>query len=695
MAVKIKKVAARGFVNNKILECLLTGDKYGYEIIKEVEEKSNGKIILKQPSLYSSLKRFETKGYITSYWGDSDIGGRRHYYTITNLGKSYYEKASAPSKYANFFDDDSSFWDDDNENNSENKNANKPSPIIKENQDTSKIKKHEPVKRIDVEDIDLENYDIFSVLEQEENNTNNNLTGVKSEENIQTTVLEKIETKPLEETILTENKIQEETITIESKQQEEAKLIETKPIEIQTEENIAKIKTTSQEIIPGQESIFELQQEVPVTTYETHENKVSNITKETSTPIQFDMFSNEVIEPTIKEEEKINLDNLNKLKEEKTENQEEQVYAKSTKQIPLIKEKEQNFFNWEDLKRRAVANNKSFSSNEKTYRINPTNSKKQSLEISVDEFGIIKNSNTTVQEKHHKVFDNVGYRLNTYDPVSYIESKQKDKASQNFSEPVLTPDEIEQRNKMFNERIDSIAKQKVKASTLENIDYRNILGELLATDENNNIETSEESNKSISNLEPVNYELNNDMYKVVPHGGHTSYTNVSEVLQADGIKFKPFNTEVDEKENQQDFILINKAKMQFGILMFVLLLVEITSLFIAFNIKHLVFKIDYLFYGISYGIALIILFATVIPFMISPYKRRISNYKFNYALLFGILTFIVLLVLIYALNTFAGFTFGNVSNYLTKLILPSLLSLNFVIAPCFYKMVLTNKSLYK
>ena len=39
-----KRPASRGFVNNIILESLLSGDKYGYEIIKEVEDKSNGKI---------------------------------------------------------------------------------------------------------------------------------------------------------------------------------------------------------------------------------------------------------------------------------------------------------------------------------------------------------------------------------------------------------------------------------------------------------------------------------------------------------------------------------------------------------------------------------------------------------------------------------------------------------------------------
>ena len=66
---KRKKIASRGSVNDIILKTLVGGDKYGYEIIKEVENYSDGKIILKQPSLYSSLTRFEEKGYVSSYWG--------------------------------------------------------------------------------------------------------------------------------------------------------------------------------------------------------------------------------------------------------------------------------------------------------------------------------------------------------------------------------------------------------------------------------------------------------------------------------------------------------------------------------------------------------------------------------------------------------------------------------------------------
>ena len=41
MARRTKKTASRGSVNNIILESLLSGDKYGYEIIKEVEDKKS------------------------------------------------------------------------------------------------------------------------------------------------------------------------------------------------------------------------------------------------------------------------------------------------------------------------------------------------------------------------------------------------------------------------------------------------------------------------------------------------------------------------------------------------------------------------------------------------------------------------------------------------------------------------------
>jgi len=61
-------------------------DKYGFELTKSIETKSAGKIIIKQPTLYTILKKLEKSKFISSYWKDSDIGGKRHYYKITENG---------------------------------------------------------------------------------------------------------------------------------------------------------------------------------------------------------------------------------------------------------------------------------------------------------------------------------------------------------------------------------------------------------------------------------------------------------------------------------------------------------------------------------------------------------------------------------------------------------------------------------
>ena len=53
-------------------------DQYGLELTKAIEEKSNGQIVIKQPTLYTILKKLEKSKFISSYWQDSEIGGKRH-----------------------------------------------------------------------------------------------------------------------------------------------------------------------------------------------------------------------------------------------------------------------------------------------------------------------------------------------------------------------------------------------------------------------------------------------------------------------------------------------------------------------------------------------------------------------------------------------------------------------------------------
>lgn len=71
-----------------ILIELSYGDKYGFELTKAIEDKSNQKIQIKQPTLYTVLKKLEKSKFISSYWEDSEIGGKRHYYKITENGKA-------------------------------------------------------------------------------------------------------------------------------------------------------------------------------------------------------------------------------------------------------------------------------------------------------------------------------------------------------------------------------------------------------------------------------------------------------------------------------------------------------------------------------------------------------------------------------------------------------------------------------
>ena len=82
----------RGHIDTIILKVLKTGDRYGLEIIEDVTASSGGLYELKQPTLYSCLKRLEGQGLISSYWTDSDIGGKRHYYKLTDEGKNVLEK---------------------------------------------------------------------------------------------------------------------------------------------------------------------------------------------------------------------------------------------------------------------------------------------------------------------------------------------------------------------------------------------------------------------------------------------------------------------------------------------------------------------------------------------------------------------------------------------------------------------------
>lgn len=97
---KLTSDLLRGHTDTIILKFLTGGDKYGYEITKLVQELSGQEYELKEATMYSSLKRLENDGLITSYWGDETQGGRRRYYHITPNGEKQYEANKSNWDYA-------------------------------------------------------------------------------------------------------------------------------------------------------------------------------------------------------------------------------------------------------------------------------------------------------------------------------------------------------------------------------------------------------------------------------------------------------------------------------------------------------------------------------------------------------------------------------------------------------------------
>lgn len=102
---KVNSISAdliRGHINTIILRALYERDKYGYEIINDIESKSHGQYTLKQPTLYSALKRLERQGYIKAYWKTDEVtlGGRRKYFTLTESGQLITEKNLSEWEYS-------------------------------------------------------------------------------------------------------------------------------------------------------------------------------------------------------------------------------------------------------------------------------------------------------------------------------------------------------------------------------------------------------------------------------------------------------------------------------------------------------------------------------------------------------------------------------------------------------------------
>ncbi|EQC80834.1 Transcriptional regulator, PadR family [Enterococcus sp. HSIEG1] len=81
----------RGYNDAIILSILSKDDSYGYDISKQIREKTDSLYIIKETTLYSAFTRLEKQGLIRSYPGEVTHGKKRTYYQISEAGREFLE----------------------------------------------------------------------------------------------------------------------------------------------------------------------------------------------------------------------------------------------------------------------------------------------------------------------------------------------------------------------------------------------------------------------------------------------------------------------------------------------------------------------------------------------------------------------------------------------------------------------------
>lgn len=77
----------KGNTDTLLLALLELEPMYGYQIVKEVEQRSSGYFAFKEGTLYPALHRLERSNLVEGSWHDTPTNVRRRYYQITAKGR--------------------------------------------------------------------------------------------------------------------------------------------------------------------------------------------------------------------------------------------------------------------------------------------------------------------------------------------------------------------------------------------------------------------------------------------------------------------------------------------------------------------------------------------------------------------------------------------------------------------------------
>jgi PadR family transcriptional regulator len=93
--MKFDKELTKGSTALIVLQLVQEGETYGYEIVKVVNERTDGRFEWKEGTLYPCLHRMEDAGLLAAHWRDAPTGKKRKYYRITRKGRTELSRRTA------------------------------------------------------------------------------------------------------------------------------------------------------------------------------------------------------------------------------------------------------------------------------------------------------------------------------------------------------------------------------------------------------------------------------------------------------------------------------------------------------------------------------------------------------------------------------------------------------------------------
>lgn len=85
----------KGSIQLCLLALLAKEEKYGFQILHELRERSDGFFDLKEGTLYPALRRLEEREFVQSHWLERESGTPRKYYNLTDRGRRALAEALA------------------------------------------------------------------------------------------------------------------------------------------------------------------------------------------------------------------------------------------------------------------------------------------------------------------------------------------------------------------------------------------------------------------------------------------------------------------------------------------------------------------------------------------------------------------------------------------------------------------------